>query len=203
MPPLADDLLLVVLSPAEGRNTRRHDGIRAAVLGAAMIEEWLAGASLGDPKAIRKRVRKQNYNALEPALARLYDSGQIVSNRPPPEKRSAVRTALLPTGSLAIHGDTLVDVRAGEAVRGRLRTALADESPPDPRDAGLAVLLYTGRLWNWSGLEPPQTEEIRVFGKRKEPHGPLKARAAELAAAKDTIAAIGRAVDHEYRNYSG
>jgi hypothetical protein len=42
-----------------------------------------------------------------------------------------------------------------------------------------------------------------VFGKRKEPHGPLKARAAELAAAKDTIAAIGRAVDHEYRNYSG
>ncbi len=203
MPTLPDELLLVVLTPDEGRNTRRHDGIRAAVLGATMIEEWLAGASLGDAKAIRKRIRKQNYSSLEPALARLYDSGQIASNRPPPGQRSVLRTALLPTGSLAIHGDTLVDVKAGEAVRARLRTALADGFSPDPRDAGLAVLLYTGRLWNWSGLEPPQTEEIRVFGKRKEPHGPLKARAAELAAANDTVAAIGRAVDHEYRNYSG
>ena len=73
MTPLAEELLLVVLSPAEGRNPRRHDGIRAAVLKATMIDEWLAGASLGDAKAIRRRIRKENFDALEPALARLYE----------------------------------------------------------------------------------------------------------------------------------
>ena len=45
MRPLGGELLIVSLSPDEGRNTRAHPGIRAALSAALVLDSWVAGRS--------------------------------------------------------------------------------------------------------------------------------------------------------------
>jgi hypothetical protein len=190
---LADELLLLTLSPAEARNTRAHQGIRAAVCGADLLDPWLAGAVLtGD---LRRHMRKHSFGALEPALGRLTAAGRIAAA---PQPRALA--------ILGARAEILLDAEHGATIRDRLRASLAGPGSPPARDAALAVLLYTGRLWNWSGLEEYSIEEVRVFGRRQLAATPLKQQAQALAEGKlltasDTtgvLAGIAKAIDHEY-----
>ena len=43
---LGEELVIVSLHPHEGRNTRAHQGIRAAQCAARVLDSWVAGAAL-------------------------------------------------------------------------------------------------------------------------------------------------------------
>lgn len=194
---LADELLLLTLSPAEARNTRVHDGIRAAVCGAEVFDLWFAGAPW--PGDLKWHIRKNNFGALEPALNRLAAAGHIDTRR----------LRGIP-GVLGGQAETLLDTAQGSAIRDRLRVSLAGPGLPSARDAALAVLLYAGRLWNWSGLEAYSVESVLIFGRRQPATTPLKRQAQALAEGRlagqsDTVgalAAMAKAVDYEYTHYS-
>jgi hypothetical protein len=194
---LADELLLLTLSPSEPRNTGAHDGIRAAVCGADVLDLWLAGAPL--PGNVRRHIRSYNFRALDPALARLAVGGQIAS-----------RPARGLGAALGAQVETLVNVNAAAAIRARLQASLAGSQAPPVRDAALAVLLYQARLWNWAGLEAYSLEDVRVFGRRRPAATPLKRHAQALAEGKAVLpqdpagflVQIGKAIDHEYVHYS-
>jgi hypothetical protein len=196
---LAEELLLLTLSPQQPRNTRAHQGIRAAVCGANVLDLWLAGAHV--PADLRRHIRGHSHGCLEPALAPLTGSGRIVTAAP--------RRGGVPLGHVGARAETLADVTAGTAIRGRLRAALAEAAVPPPRDAALAVLLYAGRLWNWSGLEERSTEDVRVLGRRQRAVTPLKRQAEALAGgslAPDhldpaVLVAVAEAIDDEYVRY--
>ena len=196
---LAEELLLLTLSPQQPRNTRAHPGLRAAVCGANLFDLWLAGAPV--PADLRRYIRKHNHGSLEPALAPLAAARRIVTAAP------QGAGALL--GLAGARAETLADVTAGTAIRGRLRAALAEAAVPPPRDAALAVLLYAGRLWNWSGLEERSTEDVRVLGRRQRAVTLLKRQAEALAdgslvpdhAEPAVLVAMAGAIDHEYVHY--
>jgi hypothetical protein len=206
--PLPEELLLLTLDPSQPRNTRRHDGIRASLCAAGVLDGWLDGSPLPPEKELRRHIRKCNFGTLEPALEGLVASGRVTTSGGS-RRRLWWALPFLMVSGYGVRRETLVDVAAGVAVRARLAAALAAPQAPARRDAALAVLLYSGRLWNWSGLEEPSTEEVRLLGRRREASGPLKARAAELAsgalvpsdAAPDDLPAVARVIDHEYRAY--
>ena len=187
---LADELLLLTLSPAEGRNMRNHRGIRAAVCGADLLDQWLIGGPL--PGNVRRHIDKNNYGTLEPVLGRLAAAGRISTSAP---QRGA-------------RYDTLHDVGTAAAIRGRLQAALAGSVLPSARDAALAVVVYEGRLWNHAALEARSTpEDVIIFGRRQPAATPLKACAQALAegrplvdhAQPDALTEIAKAMDWVYR----
>jgi hypothetical protein len=153
---LADELLLLTLSPAEGRNMRNHPGIRAAVCGADLLDQWLIGGPL--PGNLRR------------VLGRLAAAGRISTSAP-----GRVR------GILGARYDTLHDVGTAAAIRRRLQASLAGQVQLMDLDAALAVVVYQGRLWNLAGLEARSTEDVTIFGRRQPAATPLKACAQALA----------------------
>jgi hypothetical protein len=188
---LADELVLVTLSPVEPRNTRNHQGIRAAVCGADVLETWFAGGPL--PGDLRRHIRKYNHQSLEPVLMRLTAAGQITT-----------RPGRGLWGMMGARYETLVDVQTGAAIRGRLQACLAAASVPSPRDAALAVLIIQARLWDWAELE--SIEGHRRFG--GPPTGaPLWSHGAALAEGRqrlpqDTAGVLNlmaKEIDREYR----
>jgi hypothetical protein len=194
---LADELLLLTLSPAEGRNMRNHPGIRAAVCGADLLDQWLIGGPL--PGNVRRHISKHNFGSLEPALGRLAAAGRISTSAP-----MRVR------GILGARYDTLHDVGTAAAIRGRLQAALAGPVLPAARDAALAVVVYQGRLWNLAALEARSTEDVTIFGRRQPAATPLKACAQALAegrlpvdhAPPGPLTEIAKAIDWVYRHSS-
>jgi hypothetical protein len=192
---LADELLLLTLSPAEGRNMRNHSGIRAAVCGADLLDQWLIGGPL--PGNLRRHISKHNYDSLEPALGRLAAAGRISTS-----------THGRVTAMLRARYDTLRDVGAAAAIRGRLQASLAGPALPSARDAALAVVVYEGRLWNWVELEARSTEDVIIFGRRRPAATPLKACAQALAegrllvdhASPGALTEIAKAIDWVYRH---
>jgi hypothetical protein len=205
---LGEELLLVALSPVEGRNTRLHDGIRAALCAAAVLDHWVAGSALPPEKDLRKYVRKHNFATLEPALASLASSGRVatsVGNQPP----STGPAGLLGAASLRARYDWLADQASGAAVRARLTGSLSGPSVPARHDAALAVLLYSARLWDWAGLDPPGPKS-RLTGRSLTGPGPLATRAGMLAAgtvipdgaAATDLPSVARIIDREVRDYS-
>jgi hypothetical protein len=194
---LADELLLLTLSPAEGRNMRNHPGIRAAVCGADLLDQWLIGGPL--PGNLRRHVSKHNFGSLEPALGRLAAAGRISTSAP-----GRVR------GIFGARYDTLHDVGAAAAIRGRLQACLAGSVRPSARDAALAVMVYEGRLWNLAELEARSTEDLIIFGRRQPAATPLKACAQALAEGRlpvdhdppGALTEIAKAVDWVYRHSS-
>jgi len=192
---LADELLLLTLSSAEGRNMRSHPGIRAAVCGADLLDQWLISAPL--PGNLRRHISKHNFGSLEPALGRLAAAGQISTSG---HGRA--------TAMLGARWDTLHDAGAAAAIRGRLQASLAGPVLPSVRDAALAVVVYEGRLWNWAELEARSTEDVIILGRRQPAATPLKACAQALAegrllvdhAAPGTLTEIAKAIDWVYRH---
>jgi hypothetical protein len=194
---LADELLLLTLSSAEGRNMRNHSGIRAAVCGADLLDHWLIGGPL--PGDLRRYISKYNFASLEPALGRLAAAGRISTSAP-----KKVR------GILGARYDTLHDVGTAAAIRGRLQAALSGPVLPSARDAALAVVVYEGRLWNLAALEARSTEDVIIFGRRRPAATPLKACAQALAegrlladhAPPSALTEIAKAIDWVYRHSS-
>jgi hypothetical protein len=192
---LADELLLLTLSPAEGRNMRNHPGIRAAVCGADLLDQWLIGGPL--PGNLRRHISKHNYGSLEPALGRLAAAGRISTSAP-----GRVR------GILGARYDTLRDVGSAAAIRRRLQASLAGPALPSARDAALAVVDYEGRLWNLAALEARSTEDVIIFGRRQPAATPLKAGAQALAEGRPladhpqpgALTEIAKAMDWVYRH---
>jgi hypothetical protein len=192
---LADELLLLTLSFSEGRNMRNHPGIRAAVCGADLLDQWLIGEPL--PGNLRRHISKHNYGSLEPALGRLAAAGRISTSA-----HGRVR------GMLGARFDTLHDVGTAAAIRGRLQSSLAGPVRPSARDAALAVVVYEGRLWNLAQLEARSTEDVIILGRRRPAATPLKACAQALAegrlpvdhALPGTLAEIAKAIDWVYRH---
>jgi hypothetical protein len=156
---LGEELIVMSLSPDEGRYLDGHVGIRGAFAMAAILDSWAAGAPLPPQKDVRKYLRKHYYNTIEQALASFVVAGRATATR-----------------RWAVTYHQLTDPAARAGVRGRLTAALSGPMVPGRRDAALAILLYTGRLWGWAfDLEQP-----RLF--RKAPPDPLADRAAMLAA---------------------
>jgi len=192
---LADELLLLTLSSSEGRNMRNHPGIRAAVCGADILDQWLIREPL--PGNLRRHISKHNYDSLEPALGRLAAAGRISTSG-----HGKVRAML------GARWDTLHDVGAAAAIRGRLQASLAGPVLPSARDAALAVVVYEGRLWNWAELEARSFEDVTILGRRQPAATPLKARAQALAEGKflvdhalpGALAEIAKAIDWVYRH---
>jgi hypothetical protein len=137
---LADELLLVSLSPSEPRDTRDHGRMRYAVCGADVLESWFEGGSA--PGDLRRHFRKYSHQSLEPVLVRLSAAGQIATGS---------ERGLL--GRMGDRYETLTDIEAGAAIWGRLQASLADPGVPPSRDAALAVLIIQAKLWTWAGLE--------------------------------------------------
>jgi hypothetical protein len=188
---LADELLLVSLSPSEPRNTRVHGGIRYAVCGADVLESWFEGGPL--PGDLRRHIRKHSHQSLEPVLMRLAAAGQI-----------ATRSGRGLLGMLGARSETLTDVPAGAAIRSRLQAALADPGVPPARDAALAVLIIQAKLWNWAELE---TMKYYSHFRRPRPEdNPLWEHGAALAVGSQVLAqdtagvlhAMARAIVREY-----
>ncbi len=130
---LGEELLIVSLSPHEGRNTRAHPGIRAALCAARVLDSWVAGAGLPPQKELRKHVRKHNFGTLEPALAALVTAGRVTTSGRMPRY------------------DWLADPASAAAIRDRLTGSLSNHPSALTRhDAALAVLLDCGLLWGWA-----------------------------------------------------
>jgi hypothetical protein len=192
---LSDELLLLTLSPSEGRNMRNHSGIRAAVCGADLLDQWLISEPL--PGNLRRHISKHNFGSLEPALGRLAAAGRISTSG-----HGRV------TAMLGARWDTLHDVGTAAAIRGRLQASLAGPVLPSARDAALAVVVYEGRLWNWAELEAPSTEDVIILGRRQPAATPLKACAQALAegrllvdhALPGALNEIAKAIDWVYRH---
>jgi hypothetical protein len=174
---------------------RNHPGIRAAVCGADLLDQWLIGEPL--PGNLRRHISKHNFGSLEPALGRLAAAGRISTGG---DGRVMAR--------LGARYDTLRDVGTAAAIRGRLQASLAGRVRPSARDAALAVVVYEGRLWNWAGLEARSTEDVIIFGRRQPAATPLKACAQALAdgrllmdhALPGALAEIAKAIDWVYRH---
>ncbi len=190
---IADELVLVTLSPVEPRNTRNHQGIRAAICGADVLETWFTGGPL--PVDLRRHIRKYNHESLEPVLMRLTATGQI-----------ATRSGRGLWGAMGARYDTLVDVPAGQAIRARLQASLASPGIPSARDAALAVLIIQARLWDWAELE--SIESHRRFGPTPTAaQAPLWAHGAALAEGRQVIEGdtagvlnlMAKEIDREYR----
>ncbi len=162
---LSEELLLVSLSPDEGRNLIGHEGIRPALCTAAVLDGWAAGAPLPPLKELRKHVRKHSFESLDPALARFAASGSTTRTR-----------------RLASQFEWLTDAVSRTAVRDRLAASLSGSSVPARHDAALAVLLYCGSLWDWA-FDVPSEKPQRSRLTRIWP-GPLAARAEMLASGK-------------------
>jgi hypothetical protein len=195
---LADELLLLTLDPAAGLNMRAHDGIRAAVCGANVLDHWFAGGPV--PGDLKRFIADNHFESLEPVLRRLAATGQIQT-----------RAGKGVLGSMfGAQNEILLNVEAGTAIRRRLQAALSGPGLPSAWDAGLAVLLYEGRLWNPAQLEPYTLEEVRVFGRRQPARTPLKRRAEALANGQvripqdpaGVLPALAKAVDWVYIHYS-
>jgi hypothetical protein len=192
---LADELLLLTLSPSEGRNMRSHPGVRAAVCGADLLDQWLIGEPL--PGNLRRHISKHDFGSLEPALGRLAAAGRISTGG-----HGRV------TAMLGARWDTLHDVGTAASIRGRLQASLAGPVLPSARDAALAVVVYEGRLWNWAELEARSTEDVIILGRRQPASTPLKACAQALAegrllvnhALPGALTEIAKAIDWVYRH---
>src|SRR5271155_303686 len=81
MATLGEELLVISLSPEEGRYLEGHVGVRGALGAAAILDPWATGAPLPPPKEIRKYLRKQYYGTIEQALAWLETSGRVTATR--------------------------------------------------------------------------------------------------------------------------
>jgi hypothetical protein len=161
MRPLGEELLIVSLSPYEGRNTRAHPGIRAALCAAPVLDSWVAGTALPPQKELRKYVRKYNHETLEPALAALVTAGRVKT-----------------TGRMPKH-DWLTDPDSAAAIRDRLTASLWGHPTALTRhDAALAVLLDSGRLWSWA-FDPPAPRRVTITLTRGKPSA-MRLRAAML-----------------------
>jgi hypothetical protein len=179
---LADELLLVTLSPSEPRDTRGHGGLRYAVCAADVLESWFDGGPL--PGDLRRHLRTYSRHALEPVLTRLAAAGQIVTR---PGRGVGLRLGLGLLGITAPAPDeTLTDVAAGAAIRSRLRASLADPGVPSPRDAALAVLLIQAKLWIWADLET--MKYYSHFRKPRPEDNPIWSHAAALSTGSQVLA---------------
>ncbi|HEY0938013.1 MAG TPA: GPP34 family phosphoprotein [Trebonia sp.] len=186
MTALGEELLVVSLHPGEGRNTRAHPGIRAALCAAPVLDGWVAGMALPPEKELRKHVRKNSFGTLEPALAPLVAAGRVTT-----------------TGRMTKY-DWLADPAWGAAVRERLTASLSGPSAPARHDAALTVLLYSGSLWDWA-FDPPQGPGLHLVRPRPSP---LRDRAAMLAsgavipdgAAAADLSSVARVLRREVRN---
>jgi hypothetical protein len=190
MTALGEELLIVSLSPLEGRNTRAHLGIRAALCAARVLDRWVAGAELPPENELRKYVRKHNYETLEPALVALAAAGKVTTSGWMPRY------------------DWLVDTASAAAIRDRLAASLSGSSLPARHDAALAVLLDSGRLWGWA-FAPVRPRRLTTVLSRPAP-SPLQQRARMLSAgtvvpsgiAATDLPSIARILHREIRNHS-
>ncbi len=190
MRPLGEELLIVSLSPHEGRNTRAHPGIRAALCAALVLDSWVAGAALPPQKELRKYVRKHNCETLEPALAALVTAGRVTTS-----------------GRMPRH-DWLADPASAAAIRDRLTASLSGHPSALTRhDAALAVLLDSGRLWSWA-FDPPAPSQVTITLSLGRP-SPLRERAGLLGSgtvvpagvAASDLASVARVLYREIRDY--